>query len=118
MATDLDFTLVANNDCLINVTVTDAAGAAVNITGATIKWSLKRNKSTSAALTKTTSSGITITSGSGGIFQISIDAADTTSLLGDYVHDAVVTISGESVNLRDTNGRCGICKIVDQYTAQ
>ena len=42
-------------------------------------------------LTKTTSSGITITNPTGGIFRITLSDTDTASLLGQYNHEGEFT---------------------------
>jgi hypothetical protein len=93
-----DFRMTVGDDKSLRVSVTDADGAVVAITSATISWKVTRSLRSTAVLTKTTSSGISITSGSGGIFTISIDPADTASLTpGDYYHEAQVTFSGGDV---------------------
>jgi hypothetical protein len=51
-----------------------------------------------AVLTKTTSSGISITNAAGGIFQVSLTAADTAGLSGAYYFEAQVTDAGSNVS--------------------
>lgn len=118
MSTALDFTMIANNDVNIQFTVVDANGTAVPITGATIKWEARRRTGETAVITKTTSSGITITNGAGGIFSVGLDAADTLSLSGNYIHEAVVTLSGDAVTLTNTDVTHGTMTVRAQNTAQ
>lgn len=89
--------LVQKNDVILKYTVTDQDAAAVNLTSATIKWSIRRNLATAAALTKTTASGISITNAAGGIFEVTLTDTDTTSLSGVYVMEAIITDSNSKV---------------------
>jgi len=84
-------TVVAQNDIVIRYTVVDQDGAAVNLTSADIKWSIRRDLQTIAVLTKTTSSGIAITDAAGGIFEVTLTDTEVTSLVRDYIMEAVVT---------------------------
>lgn len=89
-----DFVMFAGDDKTIEVSVVDTTGAAVAITSATIEWRASKTKAATAAVTKTTSSGISITNGAGGVFQITLTDSDTESLSGTYEHEAQVTFSG------------------------
>ena len=94
-----DFTMYAGDTNTITVTVTDSAGAVVNITGATITWKLLEEQGGTIALTKTVGSGIIITNGAGGIFTIALAATDTASLLaGAYYHEAELTDTSSNVS--------------------
>lgn len=89
-------TIVEENDIVLVYTVVDQDNAAVNITGATIKWGIRRSLDHSVALTKTTSSGISITDASGGEFEVTISDTDTADLavdneLTNYYMEAVIT---------------------------
>ena len=80
---------------VLHFTVVDSAGAAVNITGWALNWVLTDKPGTTALITKTTSSGITITNGAGGVYQVTIDAADQTTLAaGTYYYRSWRTTSG------------------------
>jgi hypothetical protein len=94
-----DFTMTAGDDKSITVYVTDqTTGAAVDITSATIAWKATKSLRTTAVISKTTSAGITITSGSGGIFTIALTPSNTSSLTpGDYRHEAQITFSGSGL---------------------
>lgn len=95
-----DDALHAGDDATITITVTEdgtADGAVVDISGATaITWGLETDASTPVRqITKTLGSGITVTDGPNGVFEVQIDAADTASLsAGKYKHQARVTYSG------------------------
>jgi len=86
--------IIQKNDIILKYTIADQDGAAVNLTSATIKWSIRENLDTAAALTKTTLSGITITDASGGVFEVTLTDTDTASLAGKYIMEAVITDSG------------------------
>ena len=90
----VDFTMTAGDSKTVTVSVTEQSdGAATNITGATISWKAARSLRKSPVLTKTTAAGIAITSGAGGTFDITLDPSDTTSLSGDFYHEAKVTFT-------------------------
>lgn len=89
-----DFSMAAGDSKTLSVSVTEQSDdAATNIAGAAIAWKAARSMRTTAAISKSTSSGIVITSGSGGTFDITLDPADTSSLKGDYYHEAQITFS-------------------------
>jgi hypothetical protein len=104
------FTLWAGDDVTLSATATDSAGAAVNLTGSTLSWTLSDGNV--ARVTKTTSDGITVTSAANGTFTVSLDTADTSDLeAGTYRHRATVTdassnittvLDGRARVLRDT----------------
>ena len=74
----------------LQFTVTDAAGAAVDLTGATITWALATKLGGTTLLTKTIGAGITVNGASAGQFYVAVDPADTASLAGTYYHEAEV----------------------------
>lgn len=94
----MDFRMTIGDDKSLVVDVTDANGDTVAITSATIAWKAAKNFDATAVISKSTSSGISITSGSGGIFTITLDDTDTADLTpGDYMHEAQVTFSNGKV---------------------
>ena len=94
-----DFTMYAGDSKTLTVTVTDGAGAAKNITSATITWKMLEEQGGTVKLTKTVGSGIALTTPSSGIFTVTIAAADTSAFLaGQYYHEAEVTDSGSLVS--------------------
>lgn len=95
MATTADIEFVCGEDILVEDTVTG-----VNIAGWALAFAMARRYVDSAALTKTTDDGITITNGAGGIFQITIADTDTVDLvIGDYVWDVKRTDAGQEAVL-------------------
>ena len=96
MATD--FQLYQGDSKTLSVTVKDATGAVVVITGASIKWQASKSKGKTSDISKTTSSGISITNGAGGVFQVTIAASDTESLVGEFYHEAEVIFSDSTVS--------------------
>lgn len=68
-------------DDIFEYSIVDADGAAVNITSWALEWVMRESESAStAALTKTTAAGITITNGAGGVLQVAISDTDTLTL--------------------------------------
>lgn len=93
-----DFSMFAGDDLTLTVTVKETDGTATTITSAAISWKASKSNSKTAAITKSTAAGgVTITNGAGGIFTVSLDPADTTSLEGDYIHEAQITFSNGDV---------------------
>lgn len=88
--TGQNFEIVAGDTVKINISVTDQNNAAVDLTNATVTWLLYKNLN-DTAVSKSTTTGITITNVRGGVFQISLTAADTQNLAGMYTHAAKVT---------------------------
>lgn len=79
--------LFSGVDKTLQFTVVDASDAAVNITGWALEWVLYQGvspkKGATALITKTTSAGITITNGAGGVCQVAIADTDTDTIDGD-----------------------------------
>jgi hypothetical protein len=98
MATQ-DFSMNVGDTKYLDVSVRDpSTGDAVAITAATITWKVYHSKGRAVVLTKSTSSGITITDGAGGVFRVTIAIADTASLEAkDYVHEWKITFSDTTV---------------------
>lgn len=90
--TNQNVTIWAGDTVNLNVVVGDGAGGLKDISGATIAWLLYDENAGASVLTKSTGSGITITSGAGGAFTVALAAADTEDVTpGAYYHEAEVT---------------------------
>lgn len=76
----------------IPFSVVDEDSAAVNITGATLTWRMCSDGPDGTTLiSKTSSSGITVVSASGGTAKIVLAESDTPSYGGDsYYHELVI----------------------------
>ena len=85
-----DFEIYAGDDKLIEVAVLDKVGDPVSISGATIRWRASRSFGKAVAISKSTSSGISITDAANGEFQVTLTPSDTASLKGPYFHEAEV----------------------------
>ena len=100
---DADDHLFVGEDKSLMFTIVTAAGATQDITGWTLSWMLKANLTdldASASLTKTTSSGITLTTPTSGICTVSIADTDTDSLAaGLYYHELKRTTAGSETIL-------------------
>ena len=95
--TNVFFRLFAGDDETINLTAIDDSGATINISSASaIVWKLAQDERSTATVTKSLGSGVALVGGgSGGIFSVAIDAADSTGLDGTYYHSATVTLSSD-----------------------
>lgn len=89
-----DVELFAGDYKLLNVTVTDAAGDAVDLTDFTIRWQLAAAANKTPILSKEIGSGITVVNASEGRFDVQLDSDDTEALAGSavktYYHEAEV----------------------------
>lgn len=91
-ATNQDITIYAGETKYLRVTVTNDVGAAKNLTGATIRWHMRKLAET--YIEKEYPTGITIESAAGGIFVVNLLPADTEDLgTGTYGHQAEITDS-------------------------
>lgn len=73
-----NFTVHGGDSRILNVTVLDAEGDAVNITDAAVGFSIHTPaNSSSSAVSKTVGNGITITDGPNGKFKVVLDPKDT-----------------------------------------
>jgi len=99
-----DFEMHSGNDRDLVVTVKNAAGVVVNITGATIKWQISKLDASLAVPTagsdvalvsKDTGGDIAITDAVNGVFTVTIASADTESLKGDYYHESQVLLASK-----------------------
>lgn len=89
-----NFTMTAGDYKTLVVTIKDAEGAAVNISGATILWQAGRSFGKASTISKSTSSGISITDGANGQYTVTLDASDTDSMSGTYYHESEMTLNG------------------------
>ena len=93
-----NFTMTAGDTKQLVVTVKDADGDAVSITGSTIKWQCARSYGKASSISKTTTSGIQITDGANGVFTVTINPSDTNSLVGNFSHEAEITFSDGTIS--------------------
>ncbi len=108
-----DFEIHSGDHGDLVITVTDNAGAAVDITAAVITWEASRDGV--VVVTKLTDSaeGVEITDASGGICKVHLLPADTATLSGVYDHEAQL-ISAVSKTLTITDGKMNV--LVDRIT--
>jgi len=87
------------DDETIQVTVEDENRDAVDISGASSITYQITDSSGSSQLSKTMSGGgISITDGSDGVFKVTIASGDTSSLSGNYSHEAEL-VDGDTSTL-------------------
>lgn len=85
------------------VTVTDTAGAPVDITGCTMRFSAKRSRrdvDASAVFSKTVGSGITLSDPQNGVATVALSDSDTSGLAPGRSHlltfDWRITLGGQT----------------------
>lgn len=123
MTTQLDFSVVANNNKSIYIQVLDENGDAINITGYSILWQARTAYGSPTLISKSTSAGsIAIIDGPGGIFGFVVLAADTQSIpQGWLIHEAI-TVDGSLNPVTITNDdpllSYGNMYVRQQYTVQ
>jgi hypothetical protein len=81
------FVMTAGNTKKMNVTITNAVGQAIDLTGVSLTWVLKRMVTSPITLEKTNASGITITDPKKGKCTIVLQPADTKNLSGNMYHE-------------------------------
>lgn len=85
----------------IEKTLTDSDGVVVDLTGAELKFSVKKDRflaDTDALISKSSpSSGITIVDAAAGEFKVEVDAADTDLEARDYEYDIQIKETGGKV---------------------
>jgi hypothetical protein len=77
--TEQEFEMTAGDDKILQLTITES-GSPANLTGCTIRWVMARGYGWPPVLEKSTGAGITITNAAGGVFQVSLAAADTLDI--------------------------------------
>ena len=82
--------IFAGDSHTLAFSVVDAAGTAIDLTGATIKWKMARSGVIPAEIIKSIGSGITVTNAAGGQFTVDLTTTDTAPLLGLYYFQALV----------------------------
>lgn len=94
-------TLIRADDATYDVTIVDEDGEVVDITGFTIKFTVRENPLDSiGVISKTTSSGISLTDPTNGVCRITITSADSTIDPGRYIYDVEVTnLSGKKTTV-------------------
>ena len=107
MNTGLNFSAVANNDEVIEVTVTkESDESLVDLTGYYIKVTCWYPNTNTIAFTYNTASGVVIENQSTakGKFQFTINAADSVLFAaGDYKWDAVTVKSGRALSIKNND---------------
>lgn len=93
-----NFTMTAGDTKTLVVSVTDAEGSAVNITGATIRWVCKRSLGKAASISKTTVLGISLTDAVNGQFTVTLNPSDTDDLAGIFQHEVELTASDGTIS--------------------
>jgi hypothetical protein len=93
----------------IRFAVKDATGAPQDISGWSLSYTLrKRVKDTTALITKTVGSGVTITDALAGEGQVAFAPADTASLkAGFYTHQLDRTDAGQAGSVIPGRGQAG-----------
>lgn len=93
-----NFQMVAGDSKTLVITVRNSVGDPVNITGSTIKWQAARSLGKASIISKTTSSGISLSDPTNGIFTVTLNPDDTEDLRGVYHHEAQVTDASNNIS--------------------
>lgn len=94
------FPLVAGQDVTLTNTVTDTAGAAVDLTGAAARFLLTTpNDGTTVLDSDAATATCTVTNEAGGIVTVTLTDENTAALLGDYYYEIKVTDSAGAENV-------------------
>jgi hypothetical protein len=93
----MDLSFYAGDSKNLIVTVLDENNSPITLTGSSIKWVLISQNS--IILSKTVSSGITITNAVQGQFKITLTTVDTKNLIGTYQHFVRVTTADGSSSI-------------------
>lgn len=88
--TNQNFEIYQGDTKNIVVTVSNNDGTLMDITAVSIKWRLKIKNTISIDKT-TTNGGISITDSVNGKFTIHLVPSDTTSITGNFYHEAEIT---------------------------
>jgi len=83
--------MMSGDTKLISASTSGSDGGVYDLTNATIKYTLQvpTNVGSGSSITKQTGgSGIAFTDASAGKFEITLDAADTASIVGTFNHEA------------------------------
>lgn len=84
-----DAEFYAGDAAELAIELTDEEGAALDLSGASLSWTLARSPfAESSVLSKTSGDGIAV---EGSTATVSLTGAETAGLLGDYWHQLVVT---------------------------
>jgi hypothetical protein len=90
-----DFIMFAGDTKILEVTVKDTAGAAVDITGTVIRWQLAKSvRALVPLIEKSVGDGLEIVDGPTGRFDVTVDPDNTLELKGNYYHEAEVDDGG------------------------
>ena len=87
----LDASMVSGDTKILRITAQNSSGTAINLNGATIIWSLFPLGGGAAIVTKGIGNGIVLTTPGSGIFEVTINPADTASLSGAFAHETQIT---------------------------
>lgn len=90
-----DHEMVQGDTVALDFSIVDAAGDAVDLTGAGIRWQMARSVRATAILEKAIGDGITVTSATGGAFTVALDPEDTIGLTGSFYFEVeIIDASG------------------------
>lgn len=92
----VNYTVKQGDTFTRTLTITDAAGVAVNITGATLRLHIRAKGSTTDAITAPT---LTLTTPASGIATLTISATDTATLSAatTYLYEIEMVDSGGAI---------------------
>lgn len=108
MATEQDIEIYRQETQVMSGTVTDSTGTAYNITGYTIKFTVKKSPEDSDAEAIIGPIAGVIVSGAAGTYTISLTDTNTTVPFGEYYYDVWVYLPDKSIKKPSNYGKCTI----------
>ena len=93
-----NFSVFQGDSKILSVTLKNTAGTVVSIASATIKWQATPKRGGTSVISYVSGGAITITSGSGGTFDIVIASTDTEPLDGIYYHETEITFADGTIS--------------------
>jgi hypothetical protein len=117
--TDLNAQVVQGDTVVLTITAKNKyTGNAVSIAGASIIVSFTKKVGATPDLTKTTSSGISITDGANGVMQVTLSKTDTAAMEGKYFYEIQVTDASSSVStFRNEDLSAGVLTVLKDIIA-
>lgn len=89
------FSMYAGDTKVLAFDVKDPDGAVVDLAGFAITWVLTRSVGRRVLVRKTLGAGILVTDETGGLFEVTLDSADTEDLVGVFYYEAEIALLTE-----------------------
>ena len=99
-ATGQNFTIYQGDDNVpIQFTIVDDAGVVLDVSTAQFTWALAKKLRGVPLVTKTLADDVNLSDPTNGVIQIVFRAADTENIHGEYQHELVMVLDGETLTV-------------------